>query len=180
MQVILLQNMEGLGRKGDQVAVSNGYGRNHLLPYHKALLATPDALSRLGSMKKKFDVEEAKLVTELKGVASKLDGLQVELTMRATAEGHLFGSVSSHVLVDALKAKGYAVAERDIRIKEPIKMVGTFVVPIHLHADVKIAITVVVNAEGVEAAPAATEATAVASAPAEGATASAPATSPGS
>ena len=152
MQIILLENIEGLGRKGDQVKVSEGYGRNHLLPFRKALAATPDALSRLDAMKKKFAVEEAKIVATLQGVAGKLEGQKIELTMRATPEGHLFGSVSARVLADALKEKGHDVAERDIRIKEPIKTVGTYAVGIHLHADVKIGITVVVDAEGAPAA----------------------------
>jgi len=148
MQVILLENIEGLSRKGDQVKVREGYGRNHLLPYRKALLATPDVLSRLTAMKKKFDVEEAKIVSVLKGVAGKLEGLSLQLTMRATPEGHLFGSVSPHFLATTLKEKGYEVEERDIRIKDPIKSVGTYPVAIHLHADVKVGISVVVEAEG--------------------------------
>jgi large subunit ribosomal protein L9 len=164
MEVILLENIEGLGRKGDQVKVRAGFGRNHLLPHRKALLATPDVLSRLASMKKKFDVEEAKIVASLKGVAGKLEGLTLQLTMRATPEGHLFGSVSPHFLATSLKEKGYDVAERDIRIKEPIKAVGSYPVAIHLHAEVKVAITVVVEAEGGapaegEAAPEAAAAT---------------------
>ena len=164
MQIILLENIEGLGRKGDQVQVREGYGRNHLLPQRKALLASPGVLSRLESMKKKFAVEEAKVVAVLQGVAGKLEGLTLQLTMRATPEGHLFGSVSPHVLASALKEKGYDVSERDIRIKEPIKSVGTYPVGIHLHADVKVAITVVVEAEG--GAPAEGEAAAAAAAPA--------------
>ena len=155
MQIILLENIEGIGRKGDQVKVRDGYGRNHLLPHRKALLATPDALSRLTTMKKKFAIEEAKVVAELQGVASKVEGLKLTLTMRATPEGHLFGSVSAHVLATALKELGHEIAERDIRIKEPIKTVGTYDVAIHLHADVKVAITVVVDAEGQAEAPAA-------------------------
>jgi large subunit ribosomal protein L9 len=148
MQIILLENIEGLGRKGDQVQVREGYGRNHLLPQRKALLASPGVLSRLTAMKKKFAVEEQKIVTALQGVAGKLEGLTVTLTMRATPEGHLFGSVSPHVLAAALKEKGFEVAERDFRIKDPIKEVGTYPVAIHLHADVKVQITVVVEAEG--------------------------------
>jgi large subunit ribosomal protein L9 len=148
MQIILLENIEGLGRKGDQVQVREGYGRNHLLPQRKALLASPGVLSRLTAMKKKFAVEEQKIVTALQGVAGKLEGLTVTLTMRATPEGHLFGSVSPHVLVEALHEKGFEVAERDFRIKDPIKEVGTYPVAIHLHADVKVQITVVVEAEG--------------------------------
>jgi large subunit ribosomal protein L9 len=164
MQVILLENIEGLGRKGDQVNVREGYGRNHLLPFRKAIAASPDALSRLDAMKKKFAVEEAKIVATLQGVAGKLEGQKIEMTMRATPEGHLFGSVSARVLADALKEKGFDVAERDIRIKEPIKTVGTYAVGIHLHADVKVGITVVVDAEGAPAA---------AATPAEGAEAAA-------
>jgi large subunit ribosomal protein L9 len=173
MEIILLENIEGLGRKGDQVKVREGYGRNHLLPYRKALLATPDVLSRLAAMKKKFEVEEAKIVSTLKGVAGKLEGLTLQLTMRATPEGHLFGSVSPHFLATALKEKGHEVAERDIRMKEPIKSVGTYPVGIHLHADVKVAITVVVEAEGGAPAEgeaaAAAPATAAPAAPAAGA-----------
>ncbi len=154
MEVILLENIESLGRKGDQVNVRDGFGRNHLLPQRKAILATADALSRLVTMKKQFAVEEATLVAELKGVAGKLEGLKLELTMRATQEGHLFGSVNAHVLAAALREKGHQVAERDVRIKEPIKTVGTYEVAIHLHADVKVGITVVVEAEGAAAAAA--------------------------
>jgi large subunit ribosomal protein L9 len=168
MQIILLENIEGLGRKGEQVKVREGYGRNHLLPQRKALLATPGVMSRLESMKKKFAVEEAKVVAVLQGVAGKLEGLTLQLTMRATPEGHLFGSVSPHVLAAALKEKGYDVSERDIRIKDPIKEVGTYPVAIHLHADVKVGITVAVEAEGAAAEAAAA---AEGAAPAEGAAA---------
>ncbi len=166
MEVILIENIEGLGRKGDQVKVRKGYGRNHLLPHHKAILATADALSRLESMKGKFAVDEAKIVAELKGVAGKLEGLEIEFTMRATPEGHLFGSVSAHVLAATLKERGHDVAERDLRIKEPIKTVGTFPVAIHLHADVQVGITVTVKAEMSAAEAAAAAAAAQAEAPA--------------
>jgi len=155
MEVILLENIEGVGRKGDRVEVSAGYGRNHLVPNHRAILATPDALSRLETMKKRFATEEAKIVSELQGVAGRLTGLTLQLSMRATPEGHLFGSVSPQILVAALREKGVEVAERDLRLKEPIKAVGTYAVPIHLHADVRTEITVVVEAEGGAPAPAA-------------------------
>jgi len=148
MEVILLENIEGLGRKGDQVKVRDGFGRNHLLPYRRALLATPDVLSRLDAMKKKFATEEAKIVAQLQGTASQIEGLTLQLTMRATPEGHLFGSVNAQVLVAALKDKGFAINERDIRIKDPIKAVGTYPVAVHLHADVHASITVAVEAEG--------------------------------
>jgi large subunit ribosomal protein L9 len=151
MEVILLENIEGLGRKGDRVKVRPGYGRNHLLPHRKALPATPDVLSRLETMKKNFATEEAKIVSVLKGVAGKLEGHTLQLTMRATPEGHLFGSVSAHVIATALKEKGFEVTERDVRLKEPIKAVGTFPIAIHLHADVQVAITVIVDAEGATA-----------------------------
>ena len=152
MQIILLENIEGLGRKGDQVKVREGFGRNHLLPQRKAVQASADVLSRLGAMKKKFAVEEAKIVGELKGVAVQLEGMKLELMMRATPEGHLFGSVSAKVLAAAAKEKGVVVADRDFRIKEPIKEIGTYEVGIHLHADVQIKVTVVVNADEASAA----------------------------
>lgn len=148
MQVILLENIEGLGRKGEQVDVTPGYGRNFLVPHHRAILATPDALSRLESMRKRFATEEARVVSALQGVASQLEGLSIELTMRATPEGNLFGSVSPHLLAQSLVERGFKVGERDIRLKEPIKTVGTFTVPVHLHHDVRVSISVTVRAEG--------------------------------
>ncbi len=166
MQIILLENVEGLGRKGDEVKVRDGFGRNHLLPQRKAVLATADVMSRLATMKKKFAEEEAKIVSELKTVASKLEGFKIEMVMRATPEGHLFGSVSAHVLAAAFKERGHDVKERDIRIKEPIKTVGTYEVAVHLHADVKVPVTVVVDADGQKPAPEAEAEPAPAAAPA--------------
>jgi large subunit ribosomal protein L9 len=157
MQVILLENIEGLGRKGEQVDVRSGYGRNFLVPHHRAILATPDSLSRLDSMRTRFAAEEARVVSALQGVASQLAGLSIELTMRATPEGNLFGSVSAHLLAQALAERGFKVAERDIRMKEPIKTVGTFDVPVHLHHEVRVSVSVTVHAEGEAAEGAASE-----------------------
>lgn len=148
MEIILLESIEGVGRKGAIVKVRDGFGRNHLLPLRKALRVNKDNLFRLQSLQKKFAVEEAKLLSELRGVAQKLESVKIQLTEKATSEGHLFGSVSTGVIARELVAKGFHVTDRQVRMEDTIKAVGTYPVSVRLHADLVVKITVVVDAEG--------------------------------
>lgn len=148
MEVILLEHVEGLGRKGDIVKVRRGYGRNFLLPHHRAMPVNAHNLHRLESLKKKFAEEEARLVKELREAATLLEGTSLTFAAKATEEGHLFGSISPGMIAAALAAKGYRVSDRGVRLPEPIKAVGTYPVTVHLHAEVAVGVTVVVDAEG--------------------------------
>jgi large subunit ribosomal protein L9 len=151
VEVILLETIDSLGRKGAVVKVRNGYGRNYLLPYRKAIPVNADNLNRLKTLKKKFDAEEALLVKELSQVADALEGMTLTLTVKSTAEGHLFGSVTPAMIVRELAAQGYKIGERSVRLAEPIKAVGTYSVGIRLHLDVSTKISVIVVGEGMEA-----------------------------
>ena len=148
MEVILLESIEGLGRKGAVVKVKRGFGRNYLLPRQKAMVASADNLFRLQRLKKKFDAEEAQLLAEIREIAAQLENVSVTLTEKATAEGHLFGSVTPAMICRQLAEQGMQVAERTIRLSEPIKAVGTYPVIVHLHPEVDVPVNVVVDAEG--------------------------------
>lgn len=148
MEVILLETIDALGRKGQIVKVKNGFARNFLFPERKAMRVTKDALNRLEALRKRFAVEEAALVKELQGIASAIEGLQVDLVLKATEEGHLFGSVSTSMLAKEFAARGLTVAERTILLEEPIKSVGTFTAVVRLHPDVVSRFTIVVDREG--------------------------------
>ena len=148
MEVILLDRIDGLGKKGAIVKVKGGYARNYLLPQNKAMRVTPDSLFRLRTLQKKFEEEETALVKELSGVAGRLNGLSLTMVLKATEEGHLFGSVTPGTIVSALAEEGFEVKERGVRLSEPIKSVGTWPVHVVLYGEVTADISVVVDREG--------------------------------
>ena len=148
MKVILLETLDELGRKGEIVQVKNGYARNFLLPRKKAMPVTKDAMNRLDSLRKRFAQEEAALVQELQGVASTISATTLEFVLKATEEGHLFGSVTPALLARSLAEKGIEVEPRTILLEEPIKTVGTFSAAIRLHPDVRATFSIVVDREG--------------------------------
>ena len=176
MDVILLESIDALGKKGEIVKVKNGYARNYLLPQKKAMRVTADTLFRLESLKVKFAIEENALVKEMRGVQGRMDGQVVEMNLKATEEGHLFGSVTPGMIVSALAELGYeGIKERRVRISEPIRSVGSYVVSVRLHSDVMAEITVAVDSEDgmLKQAAEKTEAAAAASAAAAAETAAA-------
>jgi large subunit ribosomal protein L9 len=151
MELILLQSVEGLGRPGDQVKVRAGYARNFLLPRGKAVPLSADALRGLSKLKKKADEEEKALLSTMEALAAKIAGAQVQITARATEEGHLFGSVTDRDVLAALVAAGWQVPPRSVRLAAHIKQAGTTDVELHLHgaiiASVKVEV-VPVDVEG--------------------------------
>ncbi len=147
MEVILLESIHSLGRKGQVVKVKDGFGRNYLLPQHKAMPVNPDTLNRLKNLKKRFELEEAKLVSELQELAKALGETSIEMAVKATQEGHLFGSVNASMISQELDHRGFKILDRNLRIAEPIKSVGTYTVTARLHPDVDAEFTVVVDSE---------------------------------
>jgi large subunit ribosomal protein L9 len=151
MELILLQSVEGLGRPGDQVKVRDGYARNFLLPRGKAVPLSADALRGLSKLKKKADEEEKALLNTMEALAARIAGAQVQITARATEEGHLFGSVTDRDVLAALVAAGWQVPPRSVRLPAHIKQAGTTDVELHLHgaiiASVKVEV-VPVDVEG--------------------------------
>ncbi len=165
MDLILLQSIEGLGRPGDQVKVRDGYARNFLLPRGKAVQLSPDALRGLSKLKKRAEDEERVLLTTMEELARKIEGATVQITARATEEGHLFGSVTERDVHAALTAAGWQVGLRSVRMVAHLKQAGVADIQLHLHGEITATVKVEVvpiDAEGnrieVVAPPPATEA----------------------
>jgi large subunit ribosomal protein L9 len=151
VELILLQSIEGLGRPGDQVKVRDGYARNFLLPHGKAVPVSADALRGLSRLKQRAEEEERALLSTMEELARKIEGAQVQISARATEEGHLFGSVTERDVHAALVAAGWQVGLRMVRMLAHLKQAGVADVELHLHGSIKATVKVEVvpiDAEG--------------------------------
>jgi large subunit ribosomal protein L9 len=148
MEVILLENIETLGSRGQVVKVANGYGRNYLLPKKMAVAATPQNRKWVEQQRTRFLKLEAKERGEAEDVGKLMQGLTVVATRRSGEKGQLFGSVTAMDIEEGLAAQGYTISRRKIHLGSPLKSVGEFDVPVRLHRDVTITVKVKVEAEG--------------------------------
>jgi large subunit ribosomal protein L9 len=146
MQVILLEKIDNLGGIGDMVKVKAGYARNYLLPKGKATVATPDNIAKLEARRADLERRAADEVSAARERAEKLEGLIVKITAQAGPEGKLFGSVGTLDVAEACTKLGVEVGRSEVRLPEgPIRVVGSHEVELHLHSDVNVWITVVVE-----------------------------------
>jgi large subunit ribosomal protein L9 len=152
MKLLLREDVEKLGRRGEVVDVKVGYARNFLLPRGVALEVTPGNVRQLEIEKKRISQREAEQAQELAAFAKKLDGASCTIEVKASAEGHLFGSVSAQMIVDAFKKSNIEIDERAVRLERPIKETGPHEVPIVLHGDItaKVKVWVIEATEGKE------------------------------
>jgi large subunit ribosomal protein L9 len=154
MEVILLENIETLGSRGQIVKVANGYGRNYLLPKKMAVAATPQNRKWIEQQRVRFLKLEAKERAESEDLGKLMEGIEIVATRRSGEKGQLFGSVTSMDIEEGLAAQGYKISRRKIQLASPLKSVGEFEVPVRLHRDVTVIVKVRVEAEGEpEAAP---------------------------
>lgn len=147
MEVILLENIDTLGSRGQVVKVANGYGRNYLLPKKIAVAATPQNRKWVEQQRVRFLKLEAKERGESEDLAKMMEGLEVVATRRSGDKGQLFGSVTTMDIVEGLAAQGYKINRRKIQLAAPLKSVGEFDVPVKLHRDVTVNVKVRVEAE---------------------------------
>ncbi len=151
MDVILLERVAKLGQMGDTVRVKDGYARNFLLPRAKALRATEANRKKFGTMKAELEARNLQLKSEAEAVGSKLDGQVFSIIRQAGETGQLYGSVSARDLADAVIAAGFKVARSQIVLNTPIKTIGLHTVPVSLHAEVDVNVTVNVARSAAEA-----------------------------
>lgn len=137
MKVILLEDVDRLGKVGEVITVKEGYARNYLIPNNKAKIATPGNMKILEAIKKKRALEESKKLDEVKKRADKISGLSLTIAAQAGEEDKLFGSVSNDDIADALAEQGLTIDRKDIIIDEPIKKLGAYQVTVKLHPEVK-------------------------------------------
>jgi large subunit ribosomal protein L9 len=127
-----------VGRKGDVLDVSDGFGRNYLVPKGLAMRATDGAMAQAAAMRRARDLKEAKDRASAEEIARRLTPTVIRIAARAGAEGRLFGSVTATDVVDAVVGQtGITVDRRRIHLEEPIKSLGIHDVPVKLHADVE-------------------------------------------
>ena len=136
-EVILKENVPGLGAEADVVKVRRGFARNYLVPQGKAYEVTPANLKRLNLLKGKRAEREARELNEAEELARKINKVKLEFILETGETGKAFGSVTAKDIEDKLQAEaGIAVDRHRIRLERPIKESGELEVPIHLHGDV--------------------------------------------
>jgi large subunit ribosomal protein L9 len=142
MQVILLERVEKLGQMGDEVRVKDGFARNFLLPKKKALRATKANRDYFQTQKTHLEANNLKLRSEAEKIGTKLDGKSFTLIRQAGDRGQLYGSVSPRDVADAMEKAGFKVDRHQVNISVAIKAIGLFTIPVVLHPEVKVNITV--------------------------------------
>ncbi len=150
MEVILKEDVNKLGSRGDVVKVAEGYGRNYLLPRKLAIEASSANKAVIEQMKAASVRRSAKEKTQAEELAKQFDGVSVSFQRRSGENDQLFGSVTSGDIADALSKKGFDVDRRKIQLHEPLKTLGEFAIPIKLHKDVTTHLKVVIEKEAVE------------------------------
>lgn len=147
MKVILLQDVEGLGRKYEVKEVKPGHARNFLLPQKLAKAATKQALKWLADQKEVIDKEAEEDLKKAQELASALDGFEVPVFVKVGDEGQLFESINQQKIVDKLKEMGHEVRKSQVDLPDPIKELGEFPVNIKLDHNLEAEIKLIVSAE---------------------------------
>jgi len=147
MLLILQEDVEKLGTRGQLVDVAAGYARNFLLPRKLAIEATPGNMKRLEKMRAAFAKKEAVEKGDAQKLAELLTSVSITLTRKAGENDQLFGSVTSSDISEALAAQGYNIEKRKITLADPIKVLGEFEIPIKLHREVSATVKLTVKKE---------------------------------
>ena len=148
MKVILQQDVRGQGKKGQMIEVSEGYGRNFLLPRKLAVPATADAINTMNLKEKARKAEEARLKAEAQEIAGKLQNCPVKLSAKAGNGGKLFGAITGKEISEALMAQfGLDVGKQKIVLDEPIKAFGSYEIRAKLGYEVSAKFSVSVSEE---------------------------------
>ena len=146
MKIILKEDVSGLGYKDDVVEVKSGYGRNYLIPFGKAVIATPSALKVLAENQRQRAHKLAKIKADAEALAAAIADVKLTIGAKTSATGTIFGSVNSLQIAEALEKLGHNVARKLIDI-EPVKEVGEYTATIRLHKEVTAQVAFEVVAE---------------------------------
>jgi large subunit ribosomal protein L9 len=153
MEIILLEKVDNVGGIGDRVRVKSGYARNYLIPQGKATLATEANIAKFESRRAELEAKAAAELAAAQARAKKLEGLVLKIEMQAGAEGKLFGSVGTVDIAEEIGKRSVEVERSEIRLRDgPLRVAGEHKVDLHLHADVNVEITIVIEAAEVAGA----------------------------
>ena len=150
MEVLLIRNVDKLGKRGDTVSVKPGFARNYLLPTGVAVLPTTANVRRIDKSRKTWLAEEKKMVEAAQKWADLLKPVALTIMEKSSDEGRLYGSVNDKVVAAALVEQGFQLDSKVVRLDAPIREIGNYEVRIHLHSDVEVFLPVKVRAEGFE------------------------------
>ena len=142
MQVILLERVEKLGQMGDEVRVRDGFARNFLLPKKKALRANKANRDYFQTQKVQLEAHNLDRKKDAEAIAKKLDGQSFQLIRQAGDRGQLYGSVTPRDVATVVEAGGFKIDRHQINISQAIKSIGLFKLPVVLHPEVKVTITI--------------------------------------
>ncbi len=140
MKVILRKNFEQLGKIGDLVEVKNGFANNFLIPRQIAYPAMEGNIRALEEEKKLLAKKEARELEVAQNLSSELEKVSVSIPVKVGEEDKLFGAVTTQMIADAIKEKGFEIDKRKIEIEEPIKSLGIYSVKVKLHPEVSCAV----------------------------------------
>jgi len=146
MKIVLREEVDNLGRRGQVVSVAVGYARNFLFPRKLAYEATPGNLKVLDQQRKTWEAKESKAIAEVREIAGRLEQIRLSVRKKAGQAGTLYGSVTSAELADLFEARGIVV-DRKRMIHDPIKTVGIHDISIKLHREVTAVVKVEVVGE---------------------------------
>jgi len=147
MEVILREDIEKVGHRGEVVKVAPGFARNFLLPKKLAVIATDSNKKIVEQEREAYLRREAKAKNEAEDLGRMLAGVTITITQRAGEEGHLFGSVTAKDIADALERQNYTIDRLKIQLEDPIKNTGEYKVPVRLHREITADLNVNVVAE---------------------------------
>lgn len=148
MQVILMENIAKLGTLGSIVNVKRGFARNYLIPQGKAKWATESAIAEFESRRAELEKKQAEVLSAAESLAARLEGMVIQITQKASADGKLFGSVTNLNIVEELRKQDILIQKSMIRMPAgQLKQTGDYPVVIALHSDVSAQITVSVIGE---------------------------------
>jgi large subunit ribosomal protein L9 len=148
VRVVLRDDVENVGRKGDLIEVTDGFARNYLVPRGLAIKATKGVVQQAEAMRRNREARDARDRESAQALADQLTGRRIEVRARAGEGGRLFGSVTATDVADAVRAQtGVELDRRKTQLAEPLKALGAVEVPVKLHADVEVTLTVDVVAE---------------------------------
>jgi large subunit ribosomal protein L9 len=142
MEVILREDIDKLGSRGEVVKVAPGYARNFLIPKRLAVAATESNKKIVEQERQAHLRKEAKLKNEAEDLSKLMTGVSVTIAQKAGENDQLFGSVTSKDVADALAAKNFTIDRRKVQLDDPIKQLGEYKVPVRLHKDVTAEVTV--------------------------------------
>lgn len=152
MRVVFLEDVDGVALGGEVKDVKNGFARNYLIPKNLAAPATHNALQRIKGITLQAEKDRTRRLSDMRGVADSLEGLEVAVEMRAGASGQLYGSVTNVVIADKIfEQTGVQIDRRIIGMSDSIRELGRFEVNIRLHSEIQLTVNVLVHPTGMSA-----------------------------